>query len=173
MVEKKILWYPPAEYPEHNKPKSLECLGNQEFDSSLLIQLDNHKLSIPHKLEHLPQMVGCNDTRPTWIYWRELGVFFIDGMGSHPCAMAMLWEYKNRQPRPEGQDDSDYELDWYNCEDPDEYADKFLMETPGTAYLSSLMGTVRAGKPEYLTTHEKRLLGGKTGNIKYLNERWE
>jgi hypothetical protein len=163
---KKIIWYPPEFYPEHNRPKSTECLGNQDFDPSLYIQLDQQELSIPHQLKYLNELVGANGTPPTWIYWREFGVFFIAGNGSHPCAMAMLHDYKHREPRATGDDDMEYTFDWFTCGDPSEDADKFLLETPGTAYLSSLSSTVKAGRPEFLTTYEKRMFGD---NIRYLN----
>lgn len=106
-----------------------------------------------------PQPLHLADLSMPFVYDRMIGVFHC-AAGRHRLAMSLLLAFRHGC-------DSGIEVgDKLGLEFPDNTADRWLEETPGVAFRSSVGRKVQAGKRTSLTIIEKRWLG----EVEYLFE---
>jgi hypothetical protein len=98
----------------------------------------------------------------TWVYWRPHGIFHVP-FGYHQQAMALLYAFHHGRLRAR---DMVVERDLLDCSP---LADAFLMEIPGTAFLSSVGRSIIAGRREHLDRIERIRFGYM--DIRYLEDR--
>jgi hypothetical protein len=99
------------------------------------------------------------DMNRSFVYLRDIGVFYCSP-GKHRLAMSLLLAFAH------GHDNAIEAAEALGLDFPEETADRWLEETPGAAFRSSVGGKVQAGKREHLSMIERRWLG----NIDYLFE---
>ncbi len=106
-----------------------------------------------------PQPLHLADLGLPFVYDRMIGVFHC-AAGRHRLAMSLLLAFRHGCH-------SGIEVgEKLRLEFPDDTADRWLEETPGVAFRSSVGRKVQAGKRASLTLIEKRWLG----EIEYLFE---
>ena len=106
-----------------------------------------------------PQPLHLADLTIPFVYDRMIGVFHC-AAGRHRLAMSLLLAFRYGR-------DSGIEVgEELGLEFPDDTADRWLEETPGVAFRSSVGRKVQAGKRASLTLIEKRWLG----EVEYLFE---
>ena len=106
-----------------------------------------------------PQPLHLADLTIPFVYDRMIGVFHC-AAGRHRLAMSLLLAFRYGR-------DSGIEVgEELGLEFPDDTADRWLEETPGAAFRSSVGRKVQAGKRASLTLIEKRWLG----EVEYLFE---
>ena len=131
-------------------------------------------MTIPSDLKEVLHMVNLSgpvplegaDLTQNVIYWREYGVFYLYGSGSHPIAMELFYDWLHRGKET---DVEEWYLPMSRCciaMGSEECADWFLLNIPGTCYKSSLSDSFIAGRPEFITRHE----GSKFNITKYLKD---
>lgn len=100
----------------------------------------------------LPVPLAKADLSRPFVYCRQYGVFFV-GYGHHQSAMSLLlaFECGVRGGIEVGK--------LLGLKFPYETADRWLEQTPGAAFKSSVSSKVYAWRPENLTVIEKRFLG--------------
>lgn len=129
--------------------------------------------TIPTKLKDALQAVNLEgpvpleeaDLSKNVIYWREYGVFYLWGSGSHPVAMELFYDWIHRT----SDDIDEWWLPMDRCQismGAEECADWFLLNTPGTCYRSSQSDEFIAGRPEYITRYET----ARFKNLRFLKD---
>lgn len=104
-----------------------------------------------------PQPLHLADLSLPFIYYRPAGVIHC-GAGKHRLAMSILLAFAHGYG-------SGIEVgEHLGLDFPDETADRWLENTPGAAFRSSVGRKVQAGKRVHLTLIEKRWLG----DVQYL-----
>jgi len=107
----------------------------------------------------IPAPLHLADLTLPFVYDRTIGVFHC-AAGRHRLAMSLLLAFRYGC-------DSGLEVgEKLGLDFPDDTADRWLEETPGAAFRSSVGRKVQAGKRASLTVIEKRWLG----DVDYLFE---
>jgi hypothetical protein len=113
-------------------------------------------LMVEARLATEPVVLGRADLTRSFIYARDYGVFYC-GAGSHQIAMSLLLAFQH------GCEDGCDVAEKLGLEYPNATADRWLDETPGAAFLSSVGQKVQTKRSGSLTAIERRLLGALEG----------
>ena len=100
--------------------------------------------------------MGIADRTRPFIYARDYGVFY-SGAGSHQIALSLLLAFQR------GCEDGVEVAEKLKLEYPNATADRWLDETPGAAFRSSVGRRVQCKRRGSLTAIERRLLGALDG----------
>lgn len=128
------------------------------IDDMLIKYLNEKKLTQDQRWRaidtHMSDPIPLKDadlTKP-FVYDREYGVFYVAG-GYHPSAMSLLlaWHHGYEDPIDYAMDNN---LDYYY-----DTADKWLKETKGAAFKSSVGKRIQAGPRSNFTLGELKILG--------------
>jgi hypothetical protein len=99
-----------------------------------------------------PEPLHLADLSRPFVYDREVGVFYC-APGLHRLAMSLLLAFRH------GCENVIEVGEKLGLDFPDDTADRWLAETPGAAFRSSVGRKVQAGKRANLSMIEKRWLG--------------
>jgi hypothetical protein len=107
-------------------------------------------------------LAGADLTSHPWVYWREWGLMYVPS-GFHQGAMAVLYVFTKGFTNYVGAA-IDMNIPTYRaCET---FAEKFLMELPGTAFKSSVGSRgITVGRLSNLTAIERRIFTDAGLNI--------